>query len=68
MARTHGVALEAEEAVAASARRYAPSIPTCLAPRKTKRFTNAPSRYGQIRKCAVMSQAAMKAKRPQAEI
>jgi hypothetical protein len=29
MARTHRVALGAEEGVAASARRYAPSIPTC---------------------------------------
>jgi len=67
MARTHGVVLEAEEAVAASARRYAPSISNCLAPRRTKRFTKAPSRYGQMRKCAVMSQAAMKAMRSQAE-
>jgi hypothetical protein len=34
MARKHEVALEAKEAVAANACRYAPSIPTCLASRK----------------------------------
>jgi hypothetical protein len=33
MARTHGVAFKAEEAESASARRYASSIPTCLASR-----------------------------------
>jgi hypothetical protein len=79
MARTHGVALEVEEAVAASARRDAPNIhtclatrkqniPTCLASRKQIRFTNAPSRHGRMRKCEMMSKAAMKANRAHAEI
>jgi hypothetical protein len=67
MARTHGVALEAEEATTASAGRYTPSIPTCLASRKQFWFTNAPSRHGRIRKCEGMSKAAMKAKRSNAE-
>jgi hypothetical protein len=47
VARMHRVALEAEDAVTASERRYAPSISTCLASRKQKRFTNAPLRHGQ---------------------
>jgi hypothetical protein len=68
MARANGVALEAEEEVAASARRDAPSIPTCLASRKQKRLTNAPSRHGRMRKIEGMSKAAMKAKRADAEI
>jgi hypothetical protein len=37
MARAHGVALEAEEAVAASARRYVPSIPTYLESHKQQK-------------------------------
>jgi hypothetical protein len=36
MARKHGVAIEAEDAVASSAHRYAPSIPTCLEPTSKK--------------------------------
>jgi hypothetical protein len=68
MARAYGVAPEAEEAVAASARRYAPSIPTCLASRKKKKFTNAPSRHGRLRKCEAMSKAAMKTKRAHVEV
>jgi hypothetical protein len=55
-------ALETEEAVAASARRYAPSIPTCLASRKQKKLTNAPSRHGRMRKYEGTSKATMKAK------
>jgi hypothetical protein len=66
--QTHGVALEAEEAIAASARRFAQSIPTCLASRKQKRFTNATSRYGRMRKCEGISKAEIKAKRAHAEI
>jgi len=62
MAPKGGVALEAEEAVAASAHRYAPSIPTCLASRKQKKFTNAPSRHGRMRTCKGTSKAAIKAK------
>jgi hypothetical protein len=68
MARKHGFALEAEEAVATSARRYAASISTCLAFRKQKMLTNAPSRHGRMRKCEETSNAAMKAKRAHAEI
>jgi hypothetical protein len=43
----HRDALEAEVTVAASERRYAPSIPTCHAPRKQKKFTTAPLHHGQ---------------------
>jgi hypothetical protein len=38
MARENDIVLEVEEAVAASARRYAPSIPTRLASRKQKKY------------------------------
>jgi hypothetical protein len=55
MARTHGVAVEAEEAAVASARRYAPSISTCLASCRQKM-------------AIWMSKAAMKAKRAHAEV
>jgi hypothetical protein len=68
MARKHRVALEAEEAVCASAHRYVPSIPTCLRPVSKKRFTNAPSHHGRMRKCEGTSKATMKAKRAHAEI
>jgi hypothetical protein len=64
----NGVALEAKNAVAASAHRYAPIIPTCLAFRKQKKFTNAPSCRGRMRKCEGTSKAAMKAKRAHVEI
>ena len=64
MARTRGVALEAEEAVAevvaASARHDAPRIPTCLASRTQEGFANAPSSHGRTRKCEGMSKAAIK--------
>jgi hypothetical protein len=42
MAGTHGVALEAKEAVATSVRRDAPSTPNCFA----KKITYGPSRHG----------------------
>jgi hypothetical protein len=53
MARKHGVALEAEEAVVATCtatRRISP-FALRLTPRKQKRLTNAPSRHGRMRKC-----------------
>jgi hypothetical protein len=67
MARKHGVALEAIEAVAASAPLRAeyshlPCVP------QAKRFINAPSRHGKMRKCEGTSKVAMKAKRAHAEI
>ena len=68
MSRKNRGAIGAEKEVAASARRYAPSIPTCLASRKQKRFTNEPSRHGRMRKCEGMSKAAMKVMRVHTEM
>jgi hypothetical protein len=68
MARKHGVAFEAEKEVATSAHCYAPSIPTFLASRKQKKFTNAPLRQGRMRKFEGTSKVAMKVKRAHAKI
>ena len=67
MARKHGVALEAEEAVAAKAplRAEYPYLP-CV-PQAKKRFTNALSRHGRMRKSKGASKAALNAKRARAE-
>jgi hypothetical protein len=42
--------------------------PFALHPASKKKITNAPSRYGHMRKCEGMSKAAIKAKRAHAEI